>query len=200
MAGAPMKRRAWAKFDVREGEIFDRVASGETMKAIALDLAGVSRQMLHLWFVATPERKKKRDEARKIAAECLIEGIPEKIEKALSNPDLTSAHASLHRESIGFDKWLAGRFNEVYRDGPQVEINLQSIGELHLNSLLAHGHVQDEAPAEPERTVEAEVLAIEPAEPLAAEDEFEADPERVPVTTTYDANEAPKIVVEGRDE
>ena len=203
MPGRPIQRKAWAVFDAHEDEIFERVSNGESMKVIAGDLANVSRGMLHLWFVATPERKARRDEARKIAAEGLVEGVPEKIEKALDNPGLTSAHAMLHREQIGYDKWLAGRWNEAYRDGPQVAINLQSIGELHLNALLKYGLVEPEqiAPVhEPEQIVEAEVLAIEPAEPLAAEDEFEADPERVPVTTTYEANEAPKIVVEGRDE
>ncbi len=68
MPGRPIQRKAWAVFDAHEDEIFERVSNGESMKVIAADLASVSRGMLHLWFVATPERKARRDEARKIAA------------------------------------------------------------------------------------------------------------------------------------
>ncbi len=200
MAGSPKKKLARAQFDKHEDAIFAAIASGRSMAVVARHFGNVSKAMLYTWIHAGgPERELKWNAAREFAADTIVEDVGDTIDKAIKDPSLTSAQSSLHKERAAHKRWLAGKWNKkLYGEKALVELSVESIGELHLNALLKYGLVEPEqiAPVhEPERIVEAEVLAIEPAEPLAAEDEFEADPERVPVTTTYDANEAPKIAV-----
>lgn len=123
--------------------IIDRVASGETLTAIAQEL-GTSRELLSQWMNRDEERAAALREARARAADALVE-------QTLSIADTASpAEAQLARLRVDVRQWAARSWNraEYGQDKqPAVTINL---GSLHLDALrhVRENRVIDVTPSE----------------------------------------------------
>lgn len=122
--------------------IFDRVADGEPMRAIA-ETFGYSRGMIYTWIKAGgPEREAGFRAAREAAAHTLVEDSGEILDAAAKQV-ATPADVQLAKARSEHKKWLASMFNRKdYGDETgKIDVNL-NIGQLHLDALRAHGRRQ----------------------------------------------------------
>lgn len=163
MAGQPKMRRLEKRItELPSGEdsVFERVADGEPMRAIAESL-GISRPMLYLWIKrGGEEREEKYDMAREISADALVEDGLEILDAPLDFDD-HSGEPTLRKSRAAYRQWLAAKRNRKRFGDEQagVQINV-GIAELHLDALRKHGT--------PKRLAEA-------PETLIAENEDEED-------------------------
>lgn len=145
MAGTPIRRQLAARVADAGGVevIADRVASGETLAAIAEEL-GFRRELLVRWIYADEDRAALLRAARAQAADALVE-------QSLQIADTASpAEAQLARLRVDTRQWIASRWNRsAYgaQDKAAVEIN---IGSLHLDALrhVRENRIIDVSPAE----------------------------------------------------
>jgi hypothetical protein len=180
MPGRP-KLTALAKRIEDEGGdsvVLDRISDGESVAKI-MKTYNLSRRMFYDWVHMDSEREKAWKAARRVGAEARVdEG--RKILDDMAEPGKmpTNAEVSLANSRANWRKWEAGKADpETYGDDKAaVAVNL-NIGDMHLQALIGGGLAVPEADASPEAdaVVDAEILAIEDA-PVAAEDEFDADP------------------------
>lgn len=129
MAGNPLKRAMLAGISKLGGlnPILDRVANGETIRSIAVDV-GCSRSMLTEWLHNDAERRALYLRARATSADALAES-------ALDIADASSeTGTSKARLQVETRQWLAGVYDrEQYgQQKPGVTVN---IGQLHLDAL-----------------------------------------------------------------
>ena len=145
MAGSPLKRQMIARVADAGGVevIAERVASGETLAAIADEL-GCRRENLVRWLYSDEDRATLIREARARAADALVE-------QTIAIADTASpAEAQLARLRIDTRQWIASRWNraEYGQDKtPAVQINL---GSLHLDALrhVRENRIIDVSPVE----------------------------------------------------
>ena len=113
-----------------EKYVFDQVASGRSLKALAIEL-GVSRPILSTWSNA-PARRDSYRQARQAAADALVE---EGLAIADSARDASEVPAAKLRSD--FRKWMAARMNaESWGEQRGALVNID-IGQLHLDALRA---------------------------------------------------------------
>lgn len=105
-----------------------------------------SRQMIYGWIHAGgPEREKKWEEAKKIAAHIHAEDAGEILD---GHKPVTSADVAHVKNRSEHRKWLARTFNRAAYGDDSGKIDLQlNIGNLHLDALKAANQQQLEAPA-----------------------------------------------------
>lgn len=145
MAGTPIKRQLVANIaDIGGPEaIINRVASGETLTAIAAEL-GTSRELLSQWMNRDEDRAAALREARARAADALVD-------QTIAIADTASpAEAQLARLRVDVRQWAARSWNRAAygtQDKAAVEIN---IGSLHLDALrhVRENRVIDVTPSE----------------------------------------------------
>jgi hypothetical protein len=110
------------------GVIVDRIASGETMLGIAVEL-GVSRDMLGNWLNAREETGTALSLARARSAASMAE------QSVILADTAPPEHAPKTRLQIESRRWLASRYDpETFADRPNVAVNV-TIGGLHMDSL-----------------------------------------------------------------
>ena len=117
--------------------IFDRVANGEPMRAIA-ETFGYSRGMIYSWIKAGgPEREAAFRAAREAASHVLVEDAGEILDNA---KPITSADATMAKARSEHKKWLASVYNRKdYGDETgKIDVNL-NVGALHLEALRSAG-------------------------------------------------------------
>jgi hypothetical protein len=122
--------------------IFDQIAEGLPMREIAAPF-GFSRQMIYAWIHSPtvgggPDRERRWEEAKAIAAHSLIERAGEILDEA---DPANSAEASIIQARSNHRKWLASVYNrKAYgEDTPgKIDLNL-NIGSLHLDALRVSG-------------------------------------------------------------
>ena len=164
MAGQPRRKAFYAKVKKQGGDhiILDRIASGETIKAIAKTYGFKSRRPVYDWLHENPEREKAWAIAKHQSADSLVEDALEILDDPHSA--ITSSTATMAGQRANFRRYLAGvRDRDQYGEKAGIEVNL-NIGDLHLNALRAAGGMGDRAiepPVETEQIEEAEILAIE---------------------------------------
>lgn len=155
------------------GYVYDRIAAGESIRQIAerIVLPGaaehISRPMLYRWRNRDPERRRLWAEAMADSSHALAEDAGDVLEQVSADP--TSAQVSKAKGIAEHKRWLAAKRNrDDYGDGPQTQINVLTAGDLHLDALRRHGHMDrheltgaDEAARE--ALPEAEVLEEESA-------------------------------------
>lgn len=138
--------------DMTPGELwfFDQVADGLSLQKIAAK-CGVSRRQLYFWMDMDGQKERRRGllaESREWSAEAhadkageILEGVGEFDEDGRRIP-LSAPEVALAKERSGYRRWLAGvRDPGQYGDKRgQVNVNL-SVGELHLDALMAHGRM-----------------------------------------------------------
>jgi hypothetical protein len=151
MAGQPNTRKILAALDAKLAKldkitpgaedrlIFDRWANGEGWKEISADL-GMSRQMLDKWINLDPDRKKKKEELKRIRAEAKVEEGAAILEDLSGSILITGPEVQLATSRSKYKQWEAAHLDkEQFGDVPaQVNVNL-SAGTMHLNALIAHG-------------------------------------------------------------
>lgn len=171
MGGRPQLRHAIeriesaaaaAQAESPEVWLFDRLANGETVSAIAIELQ-LSRTLIYQWIRSEPERREALKQAREVAAECLVEDAGEIADGLGTAADPETVAAANVR--IKWRQWLSERFGKpTYgqdKGGAGVTVN---IGSLHLQA-LEHGRGMVEAPtAQVARALDAGELVIEPAQ------------------------------------
>ena len=74
------------------------------------------------------------------AAHAHAEGAGEVWDDVPADPSTGQVAAARGRSE--YKRWLAGRLNEQYRDGPQVQIGIAAAGDLHLEALRMHGSME----------------------------------------------------------
>lgn len=100
---------------------------------------GVSRAAVQAWIRTDRDRLRPLvEEARRDAGEVRAETAVEHFDDLPEDP--STAQVQVAKERSGYDRWLAGVWNEQYRDqrGAQVNVNL-NVGQLHLDALRAEG-------------------------------------------------------------
>jgi hypothetical protein len=119
--------------------ILDRVANGETMRAISLDLK-CSRDMLCEWFTGDVERRAAYHSAQARAASALAEES-----LALADAAGTEFEVTKSKVQIGVRQWIAGKYNPAMWGEKQAAVNV-NIGSLHLDSLRRANAMDPEGP------------------------------------------------------
>ncbi len=181
MASTPILTQLERAIETDGGDaaIFDRFRSGERISEI-MDGYGLSRGMWYNWLKAGgADRKAAYEEAKTDSADAYAD----KAEDTLVDERLaiapTNAEVSLANSKSKFYQWLAGKRNRAaYGDDALVALNVtQNIGSMHLSALLEGGLVPFERPSDLDQIEEAEVLSIEPGEPVVLDacDDFVAD-------------------------
>lgn len=107
---------------------------------------GVTRAAVQAWIRTDPGRIRPLiQEARRQAADLLAEEAGEVLENAAQviegvRMPLSSADVSLANSKSNYLRWLAGIYDEQYRDKKGAGVNVQvTVGQLHLDALKAHG-------------------------------------------------------------
>lgn len=155
MAGKPFLWKIARDIDEHGGEpwFFGRIADGDKLKAIALDL-GCSRSLLYEWIALEPERAVALRAARRLAAHSIVEDTDDELKTAFP---LTPMDAQVLNTRVRFRQWLASRYNREdlgEERGAQVVVN---VGSLHADALRARVN----PPALPVPVVDAEVVVEE---------------------------------------
>ena len=134
MAGTPFKRALFKKIKEQGGWtwVFERIASGDTVLAIATDL-GCSRSFLNGLLRTDPKRREIYEAARKESAEALIE------KSALEADNVGADRDEIQRARLRIEerRYRAGvydreQFGEQTKSVGGVVVN---IGQLHLDAL-----------------------------------------------------------------
>ncbi len=115
-----------------------------------------SRSLLYRWLNMESERKEAWREAKRLSADALVEQAGELLDSAEEIVGITSAKVSLRRERAAYRRWLASvRNREEYGESPSSVNVAVSLGDLHMQALLAGGGYASQK-REPE-LLEAEV-------------------------------------------
>lgn len=154
MAGRPQLKTFERRIEEEGGDsvILDRVAAGETHKSIA-NSYGISVTQLRRWFHAGrtsphPTDPHPRSLAYKEAKLMSAESLADEAGHILDNASpATSAEATILKARADYRWKLAGiRDREQFGDAPpQVAVNV-SLGDLHLQALVAKGHAAISGP------------------------------------------------------
>jgi len=125
--------------------ILDRIANGERIGDIAKDCVvkkhgPVSRHFLYRWRDKSQDRKEGWRAAMKDAGHAYAEGAGEVWDEVGEEP--SSAEVAVARGKSEYKRWLAGRLNDEYRDGPQIQIGIAAAGDLHLDALRRFGSME----------------------------------------------------------
>lgn len=155
MASTPITREMFAKIEEMGGndKILERVASGETLTAIAKEL-GVSRGFFSWKINKVPGMKEALEKARKARAEAWADEALEIADNVPENPNAIGK-AKLRVEQR---RWLASVNDPETYGQKKSEVNI-SIGALHLDALrkVQADLAREEAEARA-NTIEGEVL------------------------------------------
>ena len=120
--------------------VFDRVAAGEEIEAIARDF-GLTARTFYRWAKATPERASEWEAAREASAHAHAEKAGKVLEDARAEGEkLTAAQASVAGRLADFHRWLAekrGR-KEYGPEAAKLAVNFD-FGQLHLEALQSKG-------------------------------------------------------------
>lgn len=149
--------------DEREEEILERIASGESLKAVA-DSMGLHRDALHRWIKKDEGRTKLYQEARERSAEVFADEAIDVLREAWGRgPQLQQAEATAARELAKALQWEASkrdrkRYGEERTQGGVNIGSVNVIGGLHLDALRKFGSMSQ--PALPP-AVDAEILEDE---------------------------------------
>ena len=119
--------------------VFEHIAEGHSMKAVAELVGASSRGMLYLWIDNKKgERKPKLTAARKISAHSTAEDAGQILDDLADELVVTGPDVQLATSRSKYRTWLAGMRNrEEYGDQAGVTVNL-SVGDLHLGALQRH--------------------------------------------------------------
>jgi hypothetical protein len=100
---------------------------------------GVTRGAVQAWIRTDPERIRPLiAEARRQAADLLAEEAGDVLNGVQADP--TSAQVSLANSKSNYMRWLAGVYDEQYRDRKGGDVSVKvTVGQLHLEALQAHG-------------------------------------------------------------
>ena len=142
--------------DVGEEEIMGLIADGETIGTLGKRW-GVSRRTFYNWINAGgKERREKLNEAKRLAAESLVDDADQKLASA------TVDNIVLVREQAKHLVWKAGKLDrDTWGEKPNaVNVNLD-LGALHLDALRKLGKVEPRALPAPLEVLPAEVVTDE---------------------------------------
>ncbi len=150
--------------------VLDRLANGDRVGDIAADCiikkhGPISRPFLYRWRDRTDDRRAGWKAAMQDAAHAHAEEAGEVWDKVAELEDPTTGQVAVARGRSEYKRWLAGRLNEEYRDGPQVQVAILAAGDLHLDALRLHGSM------EPYRLGGGGKPALIPAEILEGDDD-----------------------------
>lgn len=175
MTGRPLLRALENSIvdDGGNGVIFDRIAGGEYLTAIAEDW-NVSVQLLRKWIRLDDERVVEYEVAKRMSADALVEDAGKILDDAET---ISSQHIAKATSRANFKKWLAAkRDREQYgEDVASLNLNLD-LGGIHLDALRAHSSAVEIPLAD------VELLDHEPAPPSS-------DPDRPSVRSTPSVGE-----------
>ena len=152
MAGQPKLRTLCTEIAKRGGDdhVFDRIAAGETIRSIGESLSA-SRGLVYRWLrLGGEERDAAWSAAKRASADALVdEGLS--ILDAPSD-NLTSAEVQSRKGRADYRRWLASVRNraEYGESNPAVNVSV-SLGQLHMEALLAAGGYSSLKRREPER-------------------------------------------------
>jgi len=136
MAGTPKKREVLARVKERGGfgPIFDRVADGESLQAIATDY-GCSRQTL-FGILNSKKLEPSLRGAYKRAAHAHVEKATELVDSV--NPDGPNGHTAIAKAKLQADhrKWLAEKLDREFFGEPKSGVSVTvNVDELWLNAV-----------------------------------------------------------------
>lgn len=123
--------------------IFDRLAGGDPVGAIARDL-GVSRPYLYTWRNQRPEalaaeRRRRWEESIELSADAKEEEGAEILDDLAARDIVTSAEVQLATSRARYRQWQAETRNRTrYGNETGTVINV-NLGSLHLDALRARG-------------------------------------------------------------
>lgn len=118
--------------------VLERIANGDSLSKIALEVGNMSRWTLYLWIKQDEERLRIYEHAREVGAAALVDQAQEILDTAdVKNP----AAVMSARNRAAFRQWQAAmqdRKTFGRPTAPATQVNL-SIGALHLDVLRKHG-------------------------------------------------------------
>lgn len=173
MAGQPLKRQCHALLDENEEEIFNRLSAGEFVTSLCKEYLAPAYEdrekdeapnhWFYSWLDAAEGRRERFDRVRESAADAMAEESVRILDEAREQGVDSTAEATLARSQSSSRQWLASKYNRPrYGEGPGVQVNVASLGDLHLDALQKHGRM---TPAdEPEQIEEAEYEELEAGE------------------------------------
>lgn len=134
MPSQPFRRAFLAKLKERDGgwgAILERIADGEGLRPIAADY-GCSPSWLSWQMRKSPELSKLYAMARREGARALVEDALDKIDTVRVDRD----EIAKVKLQVEHRRWLAEKYDrETFGDGPAVQVNVQSLGDLHLAAI-----------------------------------------------------------------
>lgn len=134
MASQPFRRAFLAKLKERDGgwgAILERIAAGESLRPIAADY-GCSPSWLSWQMRNSAELDKLYKMARREGARALVEDALEKIDTVRVDRD----EIAKVKLQVEHRRWMAEKYDrETFGDGPAVQVNVQSLGDLHLAAI-----------------------------------------------------------------
>lgn len=134
MAGKALRRKILADVEKKGGVdyLFEQIASGNTLTKMAVEY-GCSRQYLGSSLNKVPEYEKAMNEARRHAADALVEQGLTMVDDL--DGGSTSSEIAATREKVQWRKFMASSYNQDrYGTRPQTNVNI-SVGDMHLDAL-----------------------------------------------------------------
>lgn len=140
MLAAAAERAEADGLDGPEGAILAAVEELGALGKVAHRF-GVSRAAVQAWIRTDPERLRPLiAEARLGAGDGAAEEAGEILDVLAKQSELTTAEVSLANSRANHRKWLAGVWNEMYRDRRGAEVKVEvDVRLLHLEALRAEG-------------------------------------------------------------
>lgn len=158
MAGQPIYRQFAADVERAGGPevIFDRIANGEYMTAIARDYK-VSPALVYKWIHESEDREKAWDVAKRISSHSHVEGGLERLTRlADMGAAVTSAQVSAERALAEYRMKLAALRHPDYQERKQTDVNI-NLGLSHLGALRELGNMSNHRELPPaDETIEAD--------------------------------------------
>lgn len=153
MPGQPLKRACFEALDNREEEIFSRIAGGEFVTRLCAEVLAEPYEetghgepntgYFYEWLDAADGRRARYQKVQESKADALAERSVTDLEDALERKSLSSAEAQVIKAKSSTQQWLASRLNrERYGDTPGVQVNMNNVGQLHLDALRRAGSVE----------------------------------------------------------
>jgi len=137
MARSALAKQKLAELDaLGEDEIFDRIASGISMRRVTRDL-GIGHKLWYKWIDAVSGRRGRYEASLMEAAHFYADRAVETAQK--SEPST----ANVDRLRVDTDKWYASKLNQQYDTRQRdVAINI-SVSDLHAQAAQLLGDVVD---------------------------------------------------------